>query len=409
MPPRIELITTGTELLDTRVNHHAVSIGGSLKSAGLALIRQTSVPDGPELEPILRDTIHRADVTLVTGGLGPTTDDLTRETTARILGLPLHLDESVADHIRDYFQRRGRDAPDFVFRQAMVPEGGAVLPNPSGTAPGLKITYGGNLVFLLPGPPRELLPMWADHVLPEILRSFPPDRAFASRVVSVAGMAESEVQSRTESVLAGMMIAELGYCAHPGIVDIRMRAQAADLESAAQALQAEFQSACFTTIGESLPEAVIRDARQKNQRLVTAESCTGGLAAQRLIRIAGASDVVDRAWITYCDEAKTECLGVPADLIEEVGAVSEPVAAAMAHGALDRSRADVAISITGIAGPSGGTEDKPVGTVWFGRALRDGNQITTQTRHAVLPPDRITFQDIASTYALNWLREAIMK
>jgi nicotinamide-nucleotide amidase len=408
MTPRIELITTGTELLDTRLNQHVIYLGAALRSHGFQLARQTSVPDGPELESILRDAIHRADVVLVTGGLGPTTDDLTRETLASILGLPLHLDEKVAEHIRDYFKKRGRETPDFVFRQAMVPEGGQVLSNPSGTAPGISLLYGGVSIFLLPGPPRELHPMWENHVLPRIVETHPRQAKSGYRTLSVVGLGESDVQTRTQTCLQDCLPEELGYCAHPGIVDIRIQSANKDQEDQIiRRLTKEFKKECFTTTGESLPEAVIRAARERNILIATAESCTGGLAAQRLTRVPGASAVVDRAWVTYSNEAKRECLGVPGEIIESHGAVSAEVAEAMARGALVNSRAGIAISITGIAGPDGGTKDKPVGTVWFGLGQKQGDTISISTSRYTLPPDRITFQDIAANYALMQIREAI--
>lgn len=409
MPPRIELITTGTELLDTRLNQHVIYLGSALRNHGLRLSRQTSVPDGPDIEPVLREAIHRSEVVIVTGGLGPTTDDLTRETLASILGLPLHHDEAVAEHIRSYFQKRGREVPEFVFRQAMVPEGGEVLPNPSGTAPGIALRYGGVLIFLLPGPPRELHPMWEGHVLPRLLATFPSGRSPRFRIVSVVGLGESEVQTRTQTCLQDCLPEEIGYCAHPGIVDIRIQSsEAKQEEPMVDRLTREFDQECFTTTGESLPETVIRLAKEKKLLLATAESCTGGLAAQRLIQVPGASAVVERAWITYSNEAKAECLGVPRKAIDSHGAVSAEVAEAMARGALDRSPADIAISITGIAGPGGGTEDKPVGSVWIGLAIRQGGETTVTSSHFILPPDRITFQEIASTYALDTLRRAVL-
>ncbi len=408
MSPRIELITTGTELLDTRVNQHVIYLGSALRNHGLRLMRQTSVSDGPDIEPVLREAIHRSDVVIVTGGLGPTSDDLTRETLATILGLPLLHDEAVAAHISDYFKKRGREAPDFVFRQAMIPEGGEVLPNPSGTAPGIALAYGSVLIFLLPGPPRELHPMWEGHVLPRLLSAFPSARSPRFRIISVVGLGESEVQTRTQTCLQDCPPEEIGYCAHPGIVDIRVKSsEPTQEERMVEILTREFDKECFTTSGESLPETVIRVAKEKKLLLATAESCTGGQTAQRLIQIPGASDVVDRAWVTYSNEAKIECLGVPRETIESHGAVSAEVAEAMARGALDQSPADIAVSITGIAGPGGGTEEKPVGSVWIGLAIRQGKKTTVTSSHYVLPPDRITFQEIASTYALDTFRQAI--
>lgn len=407
--PRIELITTGTELLDTRLNGHVVFIGSALRDTGYRLIRQTSVPDGPELEPILRDTIHRADVVLVTGGLGPTTDDLTRETTAKILGLPLLHDEEIAEHIKAYFAKRDRVAPDYVYRQASVPEGAEVIANPSGTAPGLFMSYAGTQIYLLPGPPRELIPMWNDFVSPRIQGAFPLQQILQHRVIRVAGLGESDVQTRVEKAISTEHLYELGYCAHPGIVDVRLVSESGPLlDEMVNSLENEFAVECFTSQGKSLAESLIQSAQEKKIEVATVESCTGGLAAHRLIQVPGASAVVDRSWVTYSDQAKNECLEVPTALLEKEGAVSAAVAKAMAAGALHHSRADLAISITGVAGPTGGTEEKPVGTVWFGLAKRlENGDIQTEAKRKTLPPDRNTFQDMAATFALNWLRIAV--
>lgn len=406
----IELITTGTELLSDRLNKHVTFIGGSLREIGLALQRQTSVGDGDEIAPVLEEAMHRSRVVLTTGGLGPTSDDVTRDIAARLLGLDLIRDEVLVEEIREFFKRRNRTPPESVFRQALVPAGAVVLNNPHGTASGLRLQTARGHLFLLPGPPRELHPMWNNHVLPFLAEHYAPPQRPAHYHFKIAGIGESAVQERIERVLLekfpGIGIA---YCASLGVVELRLNhPQASDLSDACALVREHFRRAVQTEGNETLEAAVIRLASAHHVRLATVESCTGGLVAHRLTNIPGASAVLDTGWVTYSNEAKSAELHVPQCLIDEYGAVSAQVARAMARGALQGNRADLAVSTTGIAGPGGGTDKKPVGTVYFGVARRRHGRISSYSVKKHLVADRETFKTLASQTALELLRRQLI-
>ncbi len=405
----IELITTGSELLIDRINTHVVFIGKSLQSLGLGLTRQTSVGDGDEMMPVLREALSRSQVILVTGGLGPTSDDLTRDIAADLLNLPLQHDAAVEETIREYFLRRGLNPPASVYRQALVPQGAIILPNRQGTAPGLLMEHNGVQLFLLPGPPRELIPMWQECVEP-----FLRDKAGPLRPVffqfEIGGIGESAVQERLEEPLRriapGIGIA---YCASPGRVELRLTHTDAEcLQPALELVRRTLRRAVQSEGGEKVEERVVRLARSCGMRLATAESCTGGLLAHRLTNVPGASEVLEYGWVTYANAAKVHELGVAEELFNRYGAVSAPVARAMAVGALERSGADLAVSLTGIAGPGGGTPEKPVGLLYAAMAVRVHRLILVHAMKKHLVPDRETFKTMATNLALDlFLRRLI--
>jgi len=396
----IELITTGSELLLGLVaNTHLQFLARELAPLGLRIVRHTTVGDDPAaLRAVIGEALARADLLLITGGLGPTSDDRTRDVVAELLRRPLHLDTQVAEQIRERFRKRGREMPEQNLVQAMVPEGARVLPNPNGTAPGLAIEDGDKRIFLLPGPPREMEPMFRESVVPLL----PRGPATPCRTYKVAGLPESAVEQKVAAALGGLADVELGYCARPGEVEVRIIG--ASLAEADARIRAALGEDIFGTDAERLEEVVVRMLAAAQRTVVTAESCTGGFIAHRLTNVSGASAVFLNGWIAYSNAAKMRDLGVRDETLKQHGAVSEPVARQMAEGARARSGADYALSATGIAGPTGGTPDKPVGLVFIGLAT----PTRTLAQRWQFSFDRETFKWMVSQTALDLLRRELL-
>jgi nicotinamide-nucleotide amidase len=407
----VEVINTGSELLlGNTVNTHLSYLGQELFPLGLRIARQVTVPDGEDIREALADSLTRADIILVTGGLGPTTDDITREITADLLRLPLIEDAASWKAIQDRFARRGLEMTPRNRRQAQAPKGATVLANPNGTAPGLYLRHGSPAqgvtrhLFLLPGPPRELRPMFRNIVAPILKELVPGGAAFQSRRWLVVGLGESKVESLVGEALLAISGLELGYCARPGVVEIRCIGAPEALAAAEAIIAARLPANLAGEGGAPLEEIIVHRLAAVGKTLAVAESCTGGGLANKVTDVAGASAVFLEGFVTYSNEAKTRALGVPAALIAENGAVSEPVAKAMAEGALRSAGADFALATTGIAGPGGGTPEKPVGTVFIALAMRDGE--TRVARHSY-PTDRATFKELTIQTALDMLRAVI--
>jgi nicotinamide-nucleotide amidase len=401
---RVEVINTGTELmLGGTINTHLAFIARELFSLGLRIQRQATVPDGEPIRDSMMESFPRADVLLVTGGLGPTTDDITREIVADLLGLTLEHDEEIWRAIEERFHRRGLRWSERVKFQALRPREATVLWNPHGTAPGLYFpalpAKQSPHIFLLPGPPRELKPMVREKVLP-ILAGLLPDRAaFEMRTFRVLGIGESLVEEKVGEELLGMGI-EVGYCARPGEVDLRLIGAAATLDLAAPLVRKRLGKWIFTADERELPEVIVGMLTARGATLAIGESCTGGFVANQITNVPGASKVFLAGFVTYANEAKTAALGVDAELIREHGAVSEPVARQMAEGAARQSGATFGLSTTGIAGPDGGTPEKPVGTVFV--ALAGGGRETVVQRHH-FPTDRETFKHLVGQTVMDLL------
>lgn len=413
---RVEIITTGTELLlGTVTNRHPAWLGRQLFALGLRVARQVAVPDGEAIQVALAESLARADLVILTGGLGPTSDDLTRDFAAGAFGRPLHLRDDILEKIRDFFHRRKIVPPASIKRQAQVPEGAVVLENHHGTAPGLVLEgrpgtpVAGKAAILLPGPPRELHPMWTDAALPWLREWLGESGQVRQRVWRILGVGESRVEEMLEAdllALAGPGEIEVGYCSRSGEVDLRLVSAADSVFAPADRLIRDALGAAVYAEGEhTLEHTVIELAAAAGKKIAVAESCTGGLVAKRLTDVPGSSAAFEFGWITYANAAKTAELGVPESLLAAHGAVSKPVALAMAQGALVRADADVAVSLTGIAGPGGGSEEKPVGTVWLGLALKGGD---TQTLTKRLAPHREAFRHMASQLALDLVRKALL-
>jgi nicotinamide-nucleotide amidase len=407
----VEVINTGTELLlGNTLNTHLTYLGQELFPLGLRVARQVTVPDGEAIREALTEAMKRADVILVTGGLGPTTDDLTREITAELLGLPLAEDPAVWQAIQERFARRGLEMSPRNRRQAQVPAGATVLQNPNGTAPGLYLRRPATdgmperHIFLLPGPPRELRPMFENQVAPILKAVAPAGAAVASRRWLVVGMGESKVESIVGEALLAIPGLELGYCAHAGSVEVRCIGGPEALDAAAAVIAAKLPTQVAGEGGAPLETVVVRQLAATGKTIATAESCTGGFLAHKITNVAGASEVFIEGFVTYANAAKIEALGLPADLIPSHGAVSEPVARAMAEGAMQRADADFGLATTGIAGPGGGTPEKPVGTVYIALAVRGGE---TRVVKQFYPTDRGTFKELVVQGALDMVRAAL--
>ncbi len=421
----IELINTGSELLLGRVlNTHQQWLCRRLADLGHVVARQVAVPDtAADIQQAVREALSRADLVIVTGGLGPTSDDITRERIAELLGKKLVRDENVFTHIKNYFAARNRPMPANNDVQAMVPEGAVVLENPNGTAPGLATQILPNSKFqisnfkleiknprwliLLPGPPRELRPMFDDAVVPVLRREFPPAIPFVCRTLRTGGIGESAVQEKIQPPLATLVAdgLEVGYCARPGQVDVRLTARGPDAEKIVCAGEAVVQKILGANIygfdDEEIEQIIVRLLTEKKRTLALAESCTGGGIANRVTNVPGASVVFLGGVVSYANDAKEKLLGVRAETLKQHGAVSEAVAREMAMGAREKFGADFALAVTGIAGPSGGTPEKPVGTVFIALAGASGMVVERKLN----PYERESFKQVTAQQALEMLRK----
>jgi competence/damage-inducible protein CinA-like protein len=418
----VELVNTGTELMLGRVlNTHQHWLCRQLSDLGYAVARQIAVPDASrEIESAVREALTRADLIIVTGGLGPTSDDRTREAVAALLGRKLREDSDTLARMESWFAARNRSMPPSARVQALVFEGADVLPNLHGTAPGIAVHVKPNSfrkngseswLFLLPGPRRELKPMFADRVVPRLRGILPEEQRLYCRVLRTTGLPESIVEQRIEGPLDGLVREglELGYSAQPGQVDVRLAAHGHGAENIVERadirVRAELESAVFGIGDETLEEVVVRLLEGRTKTLAVAESCTGGNIAHRLTNIPGASVVFRCGWVTYSNESKHRLLGVRTESLDQFGAVSEEVAREMAVGACRAARTDYAIAVTGIAGPTGGTPEKPLGTVFIALASPEAVEVTRWLNLW----DRTTFKEVTSHQALNQLRLELQK
>jgi nicotinamide-nucleotide amidase len=417
----VELINTGSELMLGRVlNTHQQWLCRRLTDRGYVVGRQVAVPDtGGDINQAVCEALARADLVITTGGLGPTSDDLTRDLIAQLLGKELREDAAVLAHIRHFFESRQRRMPERTRVQALVPAGAMVLPNPHGTAPGLAMEVQPNpfrpdgkpsWLIMLPGPPRELRPMFADSVVPLLRRVLPPASGFVCRTLRTTGMGESVVEEKVGGPLQRLVEAglELGYCARPGQVDVRLAARGGEAEQrvdeAAAIVRGLLAPHIYGMEDEELEAVVVRLLTERKATLAVAESCTGGCIAHRITNVPGASAVLLAGLVTYSNAAKQKFLGVQAETLARHGAVSEPVAREMAEGARRQTQADYALSVTGIAGPSGGTPEKPVGTVFIGLAGPSGTVVERNFN----PYDRETFKQVTAQQALDLLRRTVL-
>jgi nicotinamide-nucleotide amidase len=410
---RAVLINTGTELLLGDVQDaHLAFIAREIFPMGLRIEERRTVPDSEAIRHTLAELFPRCEILFVTGGLGPTSDDITREMVADSLGLELRQDPQLLASLRQRLEIRGIKWSAGIARQSDVPAGAEVLPNENGSAPGLYLKA--NIdprvpsphVFVLPGPPRELQPMFEKFVLP-ILRSIVRvPLSIERRLYRISGAGESLVEEAIGTKVLAIPGIELGYCARPGEVEVRIIGRAGAIEQADAIIQSSLRVSIFSTADETLEEVIAKLLTKRGKTLATAESCTGGLLANRITNVAGASKIFVAGYVCYANRAKIGMLDVDPKLIEAHGAVSEPVARALAERARACAGADYALATTGIAGPTGGSPDKPVGTVYVALASA---QSETIARKFFFPTDRETFKQLASQAALDLLRRKMLK
>jgi nicotinamide-nucleotide amidase len=403
-----EIIAVGSELLTPdRLDTNSLFLTEELNKLGIEVVRKTVVGDHTELlREAFRDALDRVPLIISSGGLGPTEDDLTRETVADLLGRKLHRNEEIVRHIQARFRSFGREMPENNVRQAMVPEGAEILPNPRGTAPGLWIEDGERSMALLPGPPRELKPLFQEQVLPRLERRVSGIRMF-HRELRVTGLGESLVDSRIAPVYKRYPEVSTVVLASPGETQVHLRIWTDDaqhaqktLDEIAQGFEIALTDRIFSQDGTSMEEVVARLLTRYQATIAAAESCTGGLLAERLTSIAGSSSYFLGGVVCYSNELKTAWADVPPELIQAKGAVSGEVAIALAQGIRRRVGSTLGVGITGIAGPSGGSEEKPVGTVHIALASADG----VREKNARFPGDREMIRFQASQLALDLVR-----
>ena len=413
-----EIIAVGTELLTPfRSDTNSLFLTAGLNELGIVVRRKSIVGDRvDDLAAAVQSALGQVELLVICGGLGPTEDDLTRETVARVLDRPLSENPAIVARLQARFARRGWTMPANNRRQARVPAGAVALDNPRGTAPGLWMEHLGRVIVLLPGPPRELEPMFTGLVQGRLAAQATSRRLYR-RVLRVAGRGESHVEEWAQPVYERWRRAEPGVettvLASPGLVELHLStradsepAAAAVLDGATGELAETLGDDLFSTDGRSLPEVVGALLARERLRVAVGESCTGGLVMARLVDVPGSSGYVEAGIVAYSNAVKRAVLGVPPGVLEAHGAVSEAVALAMADGARRVGGADLGVGVTGVAGPGGGTDAKPVGTVCIAVAGPGTAEVATTVR---LPGDRAMVRGQAARIALDLLRRALLR
>ncbi|MGB9245563.1 MAG: competence/damage-inducible protein A [Candidatus Acidiferrales bacterium] len=405
---RAEIIAIGSELLTPyRLDTNSLFLTDGLNQVGIRVVHKAVVGDSlDDMRASFRQALDRADLVVACGGLGPTDDDRTREAVADLLGRKLELNDGVLRHIQELFRRFGRVMPEINRRQAMVPEGATVIPNPRGSAPGLWIEASGHIVILLPGVPSELRAMFDQEIRPRLTRLGHDERLF-TRDLRITGLPESEVEQRVSPLYALYPDTETTILASPPGIQLHPRVWSRDPAQANQILDEMVKRMAlalgehlYSTEGETMEEVVARALTENRATIAVAESCTGGLLAERLTNIPGSSVYFLGGVVCYSNELKSSMVDVPAELIEAKGAVSPEVALALAEGIRKRTGATIGVGVTGIAGPGGGTPEKPVGLVHIGIADERG----PRERRFQFPGDRERIRMHASQTALDSVR-----
>ncbi len=411
--PRVETITIGDELLlGIRENAHLTYLGSQLAHHGLEPAANLVIRDDPEdIRLFFAESWRRSDLVITTGGLGPTTDDITRESIAEALGEELIFDPAIEAALKDRFGQLEKAMPEINLRQCYRPTSAEVLKNPYGTAPGLLLKKDGKILAMLPGPSREMHPMFEEVIVPRLQKEgiFPEIDCYLQ--IRTAGIGESALAEKIEHLLDGKEALVVGYCAHAGMVDVRLSSLDGDVLTE-QGLH-DLADACREAIGEdfvcfgerTLAEVIFRDLRSLNKTLAVAESCTGGLLSSSFTEIAGISKVFHGGAVCYHNDAKVQMLDVPESMLEQHGAVSEEVAIAMATGACERYGADYGLSVTGFAGPTGGTQVLPIGSIFLGYS----SPVGVWAKKIQLRGDRASNRRRAATSALDWMRRKLRK
>ena len=406
------IVAVGSEMLTPfRVDTNSLIVTERLNAIGYDVRLKVVVADQiEELAQVLESALTSAELIVITGGLGPTDDDITRAALANVLQTPLEIHEDVVDRIRERFARRGMKMPDINRRQAMAPRGSTLLDNPNGTAPGLWIERGATAIVVLPGPPREMTPM-LDRIIQDRLAARTDGAGLFRRVLRLTGRSESDIDTDAQPVYGQWLSARVPIAttilAVMGQIELHLTARAASrpeadaaLDAAVEQLRSVLGNAVYSSDGRNLENVVGDLLRAKGWTIAAAESCTGGLLMSRLTDVPGSSAYVERGFVCYSNRAKVELLGVPEALLIEHGAVSEPVAQAMATGARTRAGSDVGVGITGIAGPDGGTPAKPVGTVAIAVDVKGEPRV--RTFQFIGGREQVKFQ--ATQAAMNMLR-----
>ncbi len=413
-----EILCVGTELLlGDIVNTNAAFLSQRLAELGIHVYRHTVVGDNPErLKHALSAAFAEADLVITSGGLGPTYDDLTKETVASFFGYPMELHAPSLAAIRAYFDRTGRVMTKNNEKQAMMPRGCIVFPNHYGTAPSLAVSdeQGARTVIMLPGPPGELCPIFEEEILPYLKRR--RESVLVSKNIHIFGMGESAVETKIKTLMTESKNPTVAPYCKEGEVRLRVTAEAESEEKAAEMCDEMIERIRATEVGaviygvdvDSLERAAVEFLKENHLTLACAESCTGGLISKRLTDLSGVSEVFLGACVTYANEAKEKLLGVKHETLEAYGAVSEQVAREMACGVRERLGADVGISATGIAGPLGGTAEKPVGTVYLGISTKDGETVRKLSLSSMRSRDYIRKVSASNAFdmILQWGRDA---
>jgi len=403
-----EIIAVGSELLTPfRLDTNSLFLTSELNQLGIRVVHKAVVGDSPdEMRSSFSQALGRAELVVSSGGLGPTDDDRTRDTVAELLGRKLRRDEAILRGIQERFRRFGRAMPEINVRQAMIPEGATVLPNPRGTAPGLWLESQGHIVILLPGVPLELRALFEAEVRPRLAKLNHSERLFV-RELRVTGLTESEVEQRVSPLYALYPNTETTILSSPQGIQLHPRTWSDDpalaeklLDEIAGRMALALGENLFSAKGESLEEVVARILTANRATIAVAESCTGGMLAERLTNVPGSSSYFLGGVVCYSNEMKTSLVGVPKELIDARGAVSPEVALALADGIRKRSGATLGVGTTGIAGPTGGTPEKPVGLVHIGLADERG----AKEKAFRYPGDRDRIRQYATQTALDMVR-----
>ena len=405
---KAEIISVGTELiLGSTLNTNTYYITQKLSEAGINVLFHTSVIDDKKLlESVINISLSRADLIIITGGLGPTTDDLTKEVVADTLGLCLKLNQDLKNNIRKYFHKTNRTMPSNNIKQAYIPEGSKFLKNEIGTAPGIYIEHQGKIIILLPGPPKEMKLMFDNYAMPLIKQ----DNITIVKTINTIGIGESQLEMILKNINIKQNNSTIATYAKEGRVDIKIVSRGKSKEKVEKEvseivckIENEISEFIYSYDDIPIEKIVYKKLKDKNMRIAFCESCTGGLITSRFTQIPGISEVFDRGIVSYSNNSKIEELGVDKFLIDKYGVVSEEVALAMAEGLLNKSNVDIALSTTGIAGPTGSTKDKPIGLVFIGIAFKDHSFVIK----SIFNGDRNSIQNRATLKAFDELRKII--
>ena len=410
----VELVSVGTELLlGNIVNTNARYLSEKCAMLGLSVYYQTTVGDNEErLAEVIKTALNRSDIVILNGGLGPTEDDLTKETCAKVMGLPLVTDQHTKERLKEYYKgRKKEDLPESNWKQAVIPEGAVVFDNGNGTAPGLVVEQNGKTVILVPGPPNELYPMVEKQICPYLQKK--NEEVILSQMVKICGFGESKVEEMILDLIDKQTNPTLATYAKQGEVHLRVTARAATEEEAKKLLKPmvkeikkRFGEAVYTTDEkETLTDVVVKLLKKHELTVTTAESCTGGLLAGTLVGVPGVSEVFREGFVTYSNKAKRKLLDVSKSTLKKYGAVSAQTAKEMAKGGVFATDADICVAITGLAGPDGATPEKPIGLVYIACYMND----KVHVEEFRFKGDRQKIRERSVVQALDVLRRSILE